>query len=651
MKKLLTALCFISTFSASAQTLFTYGKEKVSAEEFLQAFQKSNQGPVTEKSLKEYLDLYIASRLKIKEAKARRYDTLPQLISDMAALRQQILPAYLTDKESLDKMIHEAFVRSQKDIHLAHIFIKSGDNMAAAEQKKSQVLQALGKEDFSAVAKQYSDDPSAAANGGDIGWITVFSLPYQLENLAYTTAPGKVSDVFRSRAGYHIFKNMGERKALGRISAAQILLAIPPNANDSTKEVLKKTADSLYTRLQAGDDFGKLATAFSNDVVSAASAGQMTDFGVGEYDPAFENAVLGLQKDGDISKPFMTAHGYHIVKRIKITPVAGEEDNDSKESLRQRVEQSDRIQFSKNVLAEKVLKQAGYKKLPFADADLWAYTDSVLSYQVPRNKISIKPTTAVLKVGAHTATASDWTAFAQTARYLTDGTGAKSYPQLWNDFVQATALTYYQEHLEAFNPAFRRQITEFAEGNLFFEIMQREVWTPAQTDSAALVSFYQKNKRKYNWKESADAILFYATNEEMAKKFYNALSPKPADWKTVLTAYAEQITADSNRFELAQIPTPDEKLPVTAGMLTAPVVNKADNTASFAYVLQLHHGSEPRSFADAKGLVINDYQTVLEKTWVEKLKKKYPVFVDQAVWRGVVRKATAKEGNTTQPPA
>ncbi len=137
MKKLLTAFCIVASFSAPAQTLFTYGKETVSATDFLRAFQKNNQGPVTEKVLKEYLDLYIASRLKIKEAKELGYDTLPQLIADLANLRQQILPTYLNDKESMDKMVSEAFSRSQTDIRVAHIFIKEGEG---SEQKKSQVL-------------------------------------------------------------------------------------------------------------------------------------------------------------------------------------------------------------------------------------------------------------------------------------------------------------------------------------------------------------------------------------------------------------------------------------------------------------------------------------------------------------------------------
>ncbi len=638
MKKLLTAICLAAAFSAPAQTLFTYGTEAVAAPDFIQAFQKNNQGPVTEKSLKEYLDLYIASRLKIKEAKALGYDTLPQLIADLANLRQQILPAYLNDREGMEKLVQEAFGRMQKDLRLAHIFIAAG---SGAEAKKEAVMQALAKRDFAAVAKEYSDDPSAKSNGGDLGWITAFALPYELETLAYSTPVGNVSAAFRSKAGYHILKPVSQRKAAGRIKAAQILLAVPPGSTEADKARLKKTADSLYTQLQAGSDFGKLAAAFSNDVVSAASNGQMAEFGVGEYEPAFENAVLALPRNGAVSRPFLTAHGYHLVKRLKVSPVAASLTNETKEALRKQIEQSDRTAAMKLALAQKVLKRTGYRRLSFSDAELQAYTDSVLSFQPARIPLALTAATPLLTMGKETATVAQWTEFAQGARLQAGGSTAKPQAQLWEEFVQAMALKYYQDHLEDFNEEFRRQITEFGEGNLFFEMMQRQVWTPAQTDSAALVAYFEQNRKNYNWKESADAVLFYATDQDAAKSFYAALRQKPADWRLALQSFSEQITADSNRFELAQLPA-NAKQRLVAGAVTGPVVNKTDNTVTLAYVLKLYPQPGPRSFAEARGLVINDYQAQLEKEWLKELRKKYPVSVNENEWNGVVKKLAKK---------
>jgi len=641
MKKLITALCMMAATASNGQTLFTYGKEAVSADDFVRAFQKNNTAK-GEKALKEYLDLYIASRLKIKQAKEEGLDTLPQMQSDLTNLRQQILPTYLNDKESVNALVKEAFTRSQKDIRLAHIFIAFDKNgrtdVEAAAKRRDEVVNLLAKGGkFEDVARQYSDDPSVISNGGDLGWVTVFSLPYELENLAYTTTVGKTSAAYASKAGYHIIKNGGERKALGRMRAAQILLAFPPGASEAYKASLKKTADSLHKRLLAGDDFTKLATQFSNDVISAAANGQMAEFGVGEYSTEFETAAFGLVKDGAFTKPFATTHGYHIVKRLKYYSPLAKPDADATASLQQKVESSDRIQNTRKVLAEKIIKTAGFQQMLAVESELWAFSDSVLNNTKPVAPTRIATSTSLLKIGDQTKKANDWISFAQLNRYKANGTGAKSYKQIWDEFVQASALQYYEDHLEDYNEDFRRQINEFAEGNLFFEIMQRNVWTPAQSDTVALLAFYQKNKGQYVWKQSADAVVFYATDAKIADEVYKSLRKNPTAWKTIAANYSEQVTTDSARFEITQLPK-GQKDQVAKGAITTPAANTADNTTSFAYIINIYNKEEPRNFQDAKGLVINDYQAELEKTWVEELKKKYPVVVDEKVWNDLMKK-------------
>jgi peptidyl-prolyl cis-trans isomerase SurA len=100
---------------------------------------------------------------------------------------------------------------------------------------------------------------------------------------------------------------------------------------------------------------------------------------------------------------------------------------------------------------------------------------------------------------------------------------------------------------------------------------------------------------------------------------------------------SEKVAADSNRFELSQLPNPT-KLTLKPGTITAPLVNTADNTASFAYVVKQYTTPEQRSFADAKGMVINDYQSELEKQWIAELKKKYPVQVNEKAFTDITNK-------------
>lgn len=635
MKKLSAALLVLISFSAFSQTLFYYGNDSVSAKDFLNAYTKNNSGVKTEKAFSAYLDLYIASRLKIEEAKKRRYDTLPQLLSDLETLRQQLFPAYLVDKETLNKLVTEAYTRSQKDIHIAHIFISANNTSGAAESnaKAQKAFDKLKNGNlFSEIARQYSDDPSAKLNGGDLGWITVFSLPYELENLAYSTPMGKLSGIYKSKGGYHIFKNLGVRKAVGRMKAAEIVLALPPEATNETKAQIKKTADSLYYLLSKGDDFGKLATQFSNDIISSEANGQMQDFGIGEYDPVFTSTVFALTADGAISKPFITTHGYHIVKRISSIPVISKTDEKAMQALREKVAGSDRMNTVKSALAQKILKEPDFKKATFSNAELWTYTDSVINYKTPEIKVHLTPTTPLFTIKNKTSAIADWINFVQTFRYKTDGSGIKTYAALWNEFTEARALDYYQAHLEDYNEAFRRQMNEFKEGNLFFEIMQRQVWNVAQTDTAAVLKYYENNRGKYIWKKSADAILFYASDTSAATTLVHELKKAAFNWHQLVSNMGEKIAADSLRLEATQIPN-GTKEPLRAGTITAPLVNKADNTASFAYILKMYEKAGPRSFVEARGLVITDYQNELEKNWLAELKKKYPVVVNKKVWQ------------------
>jgi len=641
---LLLIACFTMAV-ASSQTLFTYGDYSADAKDFLRAFNKNNTATAANKTkaMRDYLDLYITSRLKIREAYNRSYDTLPQIKTDIDNLRSQIIENYLNDPAMSDKLLKEAFQRSQKDIHTGHIFIsfinKVGvTDTAAAGKIISEVYDKLKKgEDFFKLAQQYSSDPAAKTNKGDIGYITVFTLPYEFENIVYTTAPGKFSSPYKSKIGYHIFKNLGERKGAGKVKTAQILLAFPPGANDAYKNKTAKLADSLYQRLMKGEDLAKLASQFSNDYISAASKGMIPDFGVGQYDPEFEKVAFSL-KNGQISKPFLTSHGYHIIKRIGSVPVIADPKNKANmEELKSKLNSSDRMQAAKNGVIEKALKQIPVKKFSYSDKELMILSDSLLDNKPLISPVTVTKNTNLFSIGDQTYTVDDYITYAQTWRYKADGTGAKPYKQVMDEFMHHQAEQYYRSHLEDFNPDFRRQMEEFKDGNLFFEIMQREIWGKAQNDTAALEAYYAQNKTRYNWKKSADAVVFFCNDEASEKALYDQVKKNPSGWKPASDALAEKVVADSSRYELEQIPNTGGTAVMQAGMVTSPVKNKTDGSVSFAYILKTYPANMPRNYSEAKGLVISDYQVELEKTWVAELKKKYPVKIDEKVFQQIAK--------------
>lgn len=638
-KKWLTAIILTCTMiSASSQTLFTYGKYKADAKDFLRAFNKNNQqtGAKKSRAIKEYLDLYINSRLKIREAYDKGYDTLPYIKSEIENLRNQVIENYMSDPEAINRLTKEAFQRSLKDIHAAHIFISFANaagitDTIAARRKLDEVLKRLAKkEDFLAVAQQLSDDPSAKTNKGDLNYITVFTLPYEFENIAYASAAGKYSKPYASKAGYHIFKNLGERKALGKIKVQQILLAFPPGLDEAGKKATGRLADSLYQRIKAGDDFAKLAAGFSNDYVSAASEGNLPDIAVGQYDASFEKTIWSL-KDGAVSKPFVTAHGYHIVKKISAKPViTNSADKTNTDELQQKVKTDNRWKTAKDFIYARVIEKGGFQRSSYQDAVLWALSDSLLDHKPAGIGRSMNTQSPLFKIGDTTIPVAAWITYGQMNRYKADRSSLKTYPDLMEEFKKHVFYQYYRDHLEDFNDEFRNQMDEFRDGNLFFEIMQQEVWNKAQADSSALLSLYEKNKDQYKWKQSADAIIFFCTDEATAKTLSDQLKKNSAGWKAAVEAVNEKCVADSARYEWPQIPGLGQESP-KAGSITSITVNPSDKTASFALINKVYSQQETRSFNEAKGLVMNDYQTLLEEEWIKELKKKYPVKVDEKV--------------------
>jgi len=646
MRKLILLLfaVFFITVLPEAQTLFTYGNNSVDVKEFLRAYNKVNVAPVVnkEKSIREYLELFINSKLKIREAYEKGYDTLATFKDELSALRNQVTENYMNDTASFNALLKEAFTRSQKDIRLGHIFIPyktvngvSDSAIAKLKINEAQMQLRAGKS-FEEVALKYSQDPSVNINKGDLGYITVFTLPYEFENIIYKTGPGKVSAPYKSKSGYHIFKNNGERKALGKIKASQILFAIPPGASNSEKEKIKLLADSIYGQLLKGGDFAKLAGQFSNDYISGASGGQIQEFVTGTYDPVFENVIFSL-KDGAISKPFFTSHGYHIVKRNGITPIATSLNNKTAaDDLKSRLEKDLRMNVTKERMYNRIITAAGFKKLPYQEQQLWLYADSMFGIKNPGVAFSINHATPIFKLGDKVKTVNDFLTYAMTNRQIVGSAAAKPHAQVMEEFKRQAAFEYFREHLEDYNADFRNQMNDFKEGNLFFDIMMKNIWAVAQNDTTGQREYFNRNKNKYQWQNSADAVIFYCSDEQIAQQLLEAVKKNPTAWKDEVQRFGDRSTVDSGRFEIAKIPGLKNITP-RAGMVTGIEKNMDDNSAAFSYILNVYTNPSPKTFEEARSDVITDYQNELEIKWIADLKRKYPVKVNEAVLKSIIK--------------
>jgi peptidyl-prolyl cis-trans isomerase SurA len=639
MKKAILAFVSLTLVTGSfAQNVFTYGKNAVSKAEFVRAFNKNpNTNSDKKKALKEYLDLYINFKLKVQAAYADGLDKDPTQQYELQNFKRQIADNIINEQANIKELVKEAFDRSQREIHLAQVFIEvppNGDTLAASKNIQAAYKYLKDAKDFETIAAQYAGDEATRQSKGDLGYISAFVLPYEFENIAFSLKPNTYSTPIKSKLGYHIFKNLGERKSRGTRRIAQILVAYPPNGSAQDKAVAEHKADSIYNLLKKGAAFDVLATTLSNDLSSSNNKGELPELTTGAYSPDFENVAFSLTKPGELSKPFQTSYGYHIIKLLEAKPAPTDFNNAETYALLQdKVTKDNRMELSKKQLIDKKLSIIRFKPGAIKEKDLFIYTDSALQNPNFHAK-DIHDKSVIFSFAKQNITAGDWTKFAKVAPQLPNYKSKQDYPSLYPEYRRAMAEEYYRNHLEDYQPDFLKQVKEFEEANLLFGIMEKNVWGKANADTSGLLNYYNQHKSKYVWAASANAVIITCKTKELAEEIQTKLKENPASWRQITESYETEVVADSGRFELSQLPVIDRTI-FTAGLFTAPVKNESEGTYTFNYVIDVFNEPGQRSFEDARGMVISDYQQVLEDKWIAGLKKKYPVVVNQAVFQTI----------------
>jgi peptidyl-prolyl cis-trans isomerase SurA len=634
--------------AARSQPLFTYGAKQVSKNEFKRAYLKNNDTIAGNKSsdIKNYLELYTRFKLKVQAAYDMKLDTLLRQQEEVMNFRQQIEEPFLRDNAVMARLLKEAEERGKKDIRISHIFVPykkefvtmpyglspaTDQDSAFAKARINEAYEKLKRgEDFNATAMAYSVDPAVSTNKGDLGYITVFSLPYNLETIGYSLPLNGYSEPYRSDAGWHILKKTGERPAVGKVKARQILIAVDRQGPPEEKKKAAVLADSLYQLLKAGAAFDDLARSYSYDV-SAAQGGELPLIGVGEYDEQFEKMVFGIQRDGDITAPFETSMGYHIVKREGTLNYS--KDADVPEyTWKYVVEKDKRGLLPITEFEKQCVTKTGMKKKAVDEKELFRYTDSFLVNNKKTYSAVIKDNTVLIEFPAEKVTVDKW------LDYVVNKSPERStvaYRKFYNDFYTDMSVAYYRKNLEKFDPEFKAQYNEFMEGNMLFEVMERKVWNKSATDTVALKKHYETNKAKYTWAKSADVIIINAPDAALAEQARKLFTDDPGNWRSIVETTEGKVMADSGRLEWSQIPGNSDHF--RSGYTSPLVTNKEDKSVSFYHVANLYPQTSLKSFDDAKGQLINDYQVELEEKWINELMKKYPVKVNAAVLDQVIK--------------
>lgn len=641
----LAAIILASISTAVAQedlrTLFTIDGEPITVSEFEYVYNKNNinnQSDYSKESLEEYLELYENFRLKVREAETLGFDTVSSIQQELEGYRKQLANSYLTDKEIMDDLLAEAYERNTQVISISHILITfDGDDTTDAYNEVVSIQKQLDRgKTFESLAMSSSDDTASGNRGGYLGEYTVFQTFYDFENAMYNTPEGGVSSPVKSKYGYHLIKVNKIKDNKGRILVAHILKKYPKNASEEDKASAKAEIEVLYDQVtEGGEDFGELATMFSDDKASAVKNGQLAWFGAGQMQESFADAAFALENDGEISEPVETVYGWHIIKRVSIQPLM--EFNDMKYQLKKKIEKDERSEVARQQLVGRIKEEYGFSEN--SDAYQGVLDQVTENFMMGKWKAADKNilTEELFAIGDMSVDQAAFATYMEIYhRKPVQDSKEATVARYYSDFVAEQCLVYEESQLANKYPDFKNLMNEYRAGILLFELTDEKVWSKAIEDTAGLRAYHDANKNDYLWDERLQVVIYHCKDEEsviLARKLA-AKGKSSADiLKKTNKGGSNKVTAIEGKYQRGQYDLIDN-INWVEGL--SQNVSNPDGSTTFVNVIGVVP-PEPKELHEAKGYIVSDYQEYLEKEWVKELRAKYTIMVDQEVFESLIK--------------
>ena len=603
--------------------------------EFEYFFNRFNSDEIIDKlSISDYVELFKNFKLKVFEAEAQGLDTTMTFLIEMSGYRSGESKPYLENLEVDEELLKKEYERMKEQVEISHLLVAfpgtknnnfktfpsdTLETYKKAEQIRNRILKG---ENFEKLVKEFSDDANTAQNErpGYLGWATGLNLNPIFEDVVFNTPEGKIGQLLRSDAGYHIIKVNTKKEDPGQINVAHILVAYPTSA---VAEDYQDKIDEIYRKLLNGADFSTLAKERSDDTGSAPNGGELGWFGLGKMVKEFQDAAFGLKNIGDISKPFSSQFGYHIVKLLGKRIQTFEERRKEIENVLKSI--GFFLQLHKpeieNMKKEYVFKKddAGYQML-FSKANTVYPIDS-LYYSAFENENH-----TLFTIGDTKYTISQFISFLKKNNRSPYTLSTDLLDDRLQTFEFNSLYETKDKLLEIKYPEFGNVIQEYREGTLMFEISNKEVWAKSSEDVEGLIAFFNKNKKNYAWDEPHfKGYVVLARDAKTKKNMQKEISRKSPDeavqylYENYRVGDVSYVEAEKGLFKKGDNAFVDE---------AAFKSGRAERTEEFQdFFLVGKVLKTPESYTDVRGLVITDYQNYLEEVWLKKLNEKYKVIV------------------------
>jgi len=597
----------------------------------------------TQKSVEGYLELFIDYKLKIAEAHTQKLHKKNDYIKEFSKYEEQLSRNYIFEDKVTTDLAREAYERGLEEVMAAHILVlttyddTAQDTLVAYNKIKKirDELVATGA-DFEAKAKEVSEEPNAAESGGNLGYFSVFALVYPFESAAYATPVGDISEITRTQFGYHIIKVLDKRERGSEITVSHIM--ITDKKGDARTFNPKERINEIAALLNQGQTFEDLVTLYSDDKNSVKKGGQLNRFGKGDLrSTEFEAAAYTLVNEGDISKPFKSEFGWHIVRLDEKHGQASFEDK--KAGLEKRVAEGSRSKMVVSAVNKLIKKKFGFEK----GYDHGAFIDGIVANSVLNRRwkfdsVSPADDKLIFTIADATYFFSDYAKFISERQMTTRAYKSKSrlLKDFYDEFETQELKRYFKDELERDNEEYASVISEYRDGLLIFDVMNKNVWNKVRKDSVGLNKYYDANKKNYQWQDRVGGDVFTTTDRVMAEQVIQHLN----EGKTAKVIKLELNT--ENKINVI----------VTSGIFEIDARDLPEGfTASARGVSEIYSEGEAfvvvnvrdeipagvKKFEEIKGRVMSDYQIEVETIWVKELRQKYDVKVNRKVLKRVKR--------------
>jgi len=631
--------------TTTSEALFQIDNITYYTNEFIYVFKKNHyrrDSIHSEKSVIDYLDLFINFKLKVTEAKSLGLDTTDSFNSEFESYRGQLAESYLSEKQVTEELVVQAYQRMQQEVNVSHILVRV--DMATAPEDTILAYHVISKirdkavngEDFNKITLMYKGKNEHKVVGENLGYFTVFQMVYPFENMAYKTNKEEISEIVRTRFGYHILKVHDKRAARGDIQVSHILLQSPKELAQEDSIKNRKTIFEIHQRLLSGTDWAETCSQFSEDVNTRSNGGILPEFSstARNIHPGFANACYSLQEPGEISDPFLTPFGWHIVrleKRIGIKPF-----EEVKTMLKSQVMRDARSQIAKQKLIKRLKEENNlveYNEI---------YALALESIEKKKTLVLEDSLKNMFTIGNLNYTIGDFLAFLKQNNSISKD--SSKINNGYNKFLEDRLIEYEKMHLAEKYYDYKMLEQEYREGILLFQLMEQKVWNKAASDSIGIRNYFDENREKYHQESKAKTIIFSSGNIEihgkLGQELLNIDTMKLID-DSLFNELKNDMESEYNNKSNLNLQITRNWYEQNSNPLLDDInwqKGKYSKTANgrFHWIIIIDVLPRKQSELDeAKGLVISDYQRLLEEKWVKELRSKYSVEVNNSKLRDV----------------